>query len=77
VAAGFRQEAKNRIGGKIKDVAENLKRQLTIQNNSGRLKSSAENSNRQPNVQPFRRKFETSAEQSKSSADDSKLQLKI
>jgi hypothetical protein len=50
LAAGSGKEAKNRISGKIKNVAEVLKVPRKIQNNSRKSKSLAENSNRQPNV---------------------------
>jgi hypothetical protein len=41
---------RNRISGKIENVAEVSKVPLKIQNNSGRSKTPIENSNRQPNV---------------------------
>jgi len=61
----FRQEAKNRISGKIKNVAEVSKVQRKIQKNSRRSKTLAENSNLQPNVARPSGKLKSSAEEEK------------
>ncbi|PYS16479.1 MAG: hypothetical protein DMG15_02050 [Acidobacteria bacterium] len=70
MACRFRQEAKNRILGKIENVAGVSKAPRNIQNNPRRSKTVAGSLNRQPNVECSAGNSKPQPEQLKSSAEN-------